>query len=130
MLGEFFSNLSFWMVFPFLAIYFADEFGTSMAGILLVVSQVFSVGANLIGGYCADRFGRRTMIFLSATVEGIAFILFAFANSPWMDSPIVSFIAFTIAGMAGSFYHPASQAIVADVVPEQARSRLLFPGLL
>lgn len=120
--GEFFSNLSFWMVFPFLAIYFADEFGTSMAGILLVVSQVFSVGANLIGGYCADRFGRRTMIFLSATVEGIAFILFAFANSPWMDSPIVSFIAFTIAGMAGSFYHPASQAIVADVVPEQARS--------
>ncbi|MFB5088456.1 MFS transporter [Psychrobacillus sp. PGGUH221] len=120
--GEFFSNLSFWMVFPFLAIYFADEFGTSMAGILLVVSQVFSVGANLIGGYCADRFGRRTMIFLSATVEGIAFILFAFANSSWMDSPIVSFIAFTIAGMAGSFYHPASQAIVADVVPEQARS--------
>lgn len=120
--GEFFSNLSFWMVFPFLAIYFADEFGTSMAGILLVVSQVFSVGANLIGGYCADRFGRRTMIFLSATVEGLAFILFAFANSPWMDSPIVSFIAFTIAGMAGSFYHPASQAIVADVVPEQARS--------
>lgn len=44
--GEFFSNLSFWMVFPFLAIYFADEFGTSMAGILLVASQVFSVGAN------------------------------------------------------------------------------------
>lgn len=120
--GEFFSNLSFWMVFPFLAIYFADEFGKSMAGILLVVSQVFSVAANLIGGYCADRFGRRTMLFFSATAEGGAFILFAFANSPWLDSPMLSFIAFTIAGVAGSFYHPASQAIVADVVPERDRS--------
>lgn len=120
--GEFFSNLSFWMVFPFLAIYFADKFGTSMAGILLVLSQVFSVGANLVGGYCADRFGRRTMLFFSATAEGLAFILFAFANSPWLDSPTLSFIAFTIAGMAGSLYHPASQAIVADVVPEKDRS--------
>lgn len=120
--GEFFSNLSFWMVFPFLAIYFAAEFGTSMAGILLVISQVFSVAANLIGGYCADRFGRRTMLFFSATAEGAAFILFAFANSPWLDSPLLSFVAFTIAGVAGSFYHPASQAIVADVVPEHQRS--------
>ncbi|WP_144511853.1 MFS transporter [Bacillus sp. FJAT-22090] len=120
--GEFFSNLSFWMVFPFLAIYFAAEFGTSMAGILLVISQVFSVAANLIGGYCADRFGRRTMLFFSATAEGGAFILFAFANSPWLDSPLWSFVAFTIAGVAGSFYHPASQAIVADVVPEHQRS--------
>src|SRR6478609_1701737 len=85
--GEFFSNFSFWMVFPFLAIYFAEEFGTSMAGILLVVSQVFSVAANLIGGYCADRFGRRTMLFFSATAQGFSFILFAFANSPWLDSP-------------------------------------------
>lgn len=120
--GEFFSNLSFWMVFPFLAIYFADEFGTSMAGVLLVASQVFSVGANLVGGYCADRFGRRTMLFFSAIAEGLAFILFAFANSPWLDSPLLSFVAFTIAGMAGSLYHPASQAIVADVVPEKDRS--------
>lgn len=120
--GVFFSNLSFWMVFPFLAIYFADEFGTSMAGVLLVASQVFSVGANLIGGYCADRFGRRTMLFFSAIAEGVAFILFAFANSPWLDSPMLSFVAFTIAGMAGSLYHPASQAIVADVVPEKDRS--------
>lgn len=122
LIGEFFSNLSFWMVFPFLAIYFAEEFGTSMAGILLVISQVFGVAANLIGGYCADRFGRRTMLFFSATAQGFAFTLFAFANSPWLESPMVSFIAFTIAGMCGSFYHPASQAIVADVVPEHHRS--------
>ena len=61
--GEFFSNLSFWMVFPFLAIYFAEEFGASAAGMLLVFSQLFSVAANLVGGYCADRFGRRTMLF-------------------------------------------------------------------
>ena len=120
--GEFFSNLSFWMVFPFLAIYFAEEFGASVAGVLLVFSQLFSVAANLVGGYCADRFGRRTMLFFSATAQGLAFILFAMGNSPWLDSPWLAYVAFTIAGMCGSFYHPASQAIVADVVPEKDRS--------
>lgn len=120
--GEFFTNLSFWMVFPFLAIYFSGEFGPSVTGILLVISQIFGVAANLIGGYCADRFGRRTMLFFSAISQGILFIIFAFANSPWFNSPAISFVAFALAGVAGSFYHPASQAIVADVVPEHHRS--------
>ncbi|WP_416145400.1 MDR family MFS transporter [Planococcus koreensis] len=122
LVGEFFMNTSYWMVFPFLAIYFAEEFGKSTAGLLLVVSQVFSVAANLVGGYCADRFGRRTMLVVASIGQGFAFLLFAYANSPWLESPILGFIAFTIAGMGGSLYWPASQAMIADVIPEKYRS--------
>ncbi|MBK3495343.1 MFS transporter [Viridibacillus sp. YIM B01967] len=122
LIGEAFMNITFWMFFPFLAIYFAEEFGKSTAGLLLVVSQVFSVAANLIGGYCADRFGRRTMMIISSYGQGAAFLLFAFANSPILTSPILGFIAFSIAGVFGSFYWPASEAMVADVVPEKYRS--------
>ena len=122
LIGEFFMNTSYWMVFPFLAIYFAEEFGKSMAGLLLVVSQVFSVAANLVGGYCADRFGRRTMLVVASIGQGFAFLLFAYANSPWLQSPMLGFIAFTIAGMGGSLYWPASQAMIADVIPEKYRS--------
>lgn len=122
LVGEFFMNTSYWMVFPFLAIYFAEEFGKSTAGLLLVVSQVFSVAANLVGGYCADRFGRRTMLVVASIGQGFAFLLFAYANSPWLESPMLGFIAFTIAGMGGSLYWPASQAMIADVIPEKYRS--------
>ncbi|MGI2327887.1 MDR family MFS transporter [Planococcus sp. YIM B11945] len=122
LVGEFFMNTSYWMVFPFLAIYFAEEFGRNTAGLLLIVSQVFSVAANLVGGYCADRFGRRQMLVIASIAQGAAFLLFAFANSPWLESPMLGFAAFTIAGMCGSLYWPASQAMVADVVPEKYRS--------
>ncbi len=122
LVGEFFMNTSFWMVFPFLAIYFAEEFGKGMAGLLLIVSQIFSVAANLFGGYFADRFGRKRMLVSAAVAQGFAFLLFAVANSPWLTSPELSFVAFTLAGMCGSLYWPASQAMIADVIPEKYRS--------
>lgn len=120
--GEALMNITFWMFFPFLTIYFAESFGKGNAGLLLVVSQLFSVFANLMGGYTADRFGRKRMMVISAFGQGIAFLLFAFAVSPWYTSPMLGFICFTLVGMFGAVYWPASQAMVADVVPEKDRS--------
>ncbi|OLS33649.1 MFS transporter [Bacillus sp. MRMR6] len=122
--SEAMMNITFWMFFPFLTIYFADEFGKSKAGFLLVFSQIFSVIANLMGGYCADRFGRKRMMVLSAIGQGLSFLVFALASSPWLHSPWTGFIAFTIAGIFGSLYWPASQAMIADVVKEKDRSRV------
>lgn len=124
LIGEAFMNITFWMFFPFLAIYFAEEFGKTTAGLLLIVSQVFSVAANLVGGYCADQYGRRTMMVLSSFGQGASFFLFALANSSILDSPSLGFIAFSIASVFGSLYWPASQAMVADVVAEEHRSEV------
>jgi DHA1 family multidrug resistance protein B-like MFS transporter len=120
--SEAMMNITFWMFFPFLTIYFADEFGRSKAGLLLVFSQLFSVFANLMGGYCADRFGRKRMMVLSAIGQGLSFLAFALASSPWLQSPWMGFVSFSIAGVFGAFYWPASQAMVADVVAEKDRS--------
>jgi DHA1 family multidrug resistance protein B-like MFS transporter len=117
--AEAMMNITFWMFFPFLTIYFSEEFGKSKAGMLLVFSQIFSVIANLMGGYCADRFGRKRMMVISAIGQGLSFLAFAFAGSPW-----IGFISFAIAGVFGSFYWPASQAMVADVVEEKERSNV------
>jgi DHA1 family multidrug resistance protein B-like MFS transporter len=120
--AEAMMNITFWMFFPFLTIYFAEEFGRNKAGFLLVFSQAFSVFANLMGGYCADRFGRKRMMVLSAVGQGLSFLSFALASSPWLHSPVLGFVSFAIAGVFGSFYWPASQAMVADVVAEKDRS--------
>ncbi|MBY0122973.1 MFS transporter [Bacillus sp. S/N-304-OC-R1] len=122
--GEAAINITFWMFFPFLTIYFAGEFGKDKAGLLLIFSQVFSVLANLMGGYCADRFGRKTMMVLSAFGQGLSFLIFALADSPWFSSPWLGFICFAFVGIFGSFYWPASQAMVADVVEEKHRSHV------
>lgn len=117
-------NTLFWTFFPFMAIYFAESFGKGTAGALLVGSQVIAVIANLFGGYSADRFGRKRMMVFSAYGQGIAFVLFAWANSPWLDSPLLTFICFSALGVFGSFYWPASHAMVADVVEEKDRSQV------
>jgi DHA1 family multidrug resistance protein B-like MFS transporter len=124
LVGESIMNISYWMFFPFLTIYFSDEFGKNKAGFLLIFSQVFSVLANLLGGYCADRFGRKRMLVLSSIGQGLSFFAFSIAASPWFHSPWLGFIAFTIAGVFGSLYWPASQAMVADVVAEKDRSEV------
>ncbi|MGD6817841.1 MDR family MFS transporter [Metabacillus sp. 84] len=120
--GEAMMNLTFWMFFPFLAIYFSDEFGKEMAGLFLIAAQVFSVFANLLGGYSADRFGRKKMMVLSAAGQGISFIVFGIAVAPAVDLPSLAFVCFALAGVFGALYWPASQAMIADVVAEKDRS--------
>ncbi len=120
--GEGTTNFLFWSYFPFMTILFENSFGKDKAGWLLVLSQAFSVIASLTGGYCADRFGRKRMMVISSFGQFLTFLLFAFANSPWYQSPIGTFLAFSLLGIWGALYWPASHAMVADVVSEKHRA--------
>lgn len=120
-IGEGIFNLLFWMFFPFMAIYFSDHFGQTSAGVLLILSQVIGAVIGLLGGYCADHFGRRRMMIFSAAGQAVCFVFFALANSPWLDSPVLTFLCFTLLGLFGQLYWPASSAMIADVVPEKDR---------
>ncbi|WP_308637461.1 MDR family MFS transporter [Paenibacillus silvisoli] len=117
--GEAAFNVIFWTFFPFLSIYFTRAFGKGWTGILLVLSQLLSVFASLLGGYCADRFGRKRMMVVAAWGQALGYGLFAVSASPWLQMPALGFISFTLASFFGSLYWPASQAMVADVVDEK-----------
>lgn len=120
-IGEGIFNLLFWMFFPFMAIYFSNHFGQTSAGMLLILSQVIGAVIGLLGGYCADHFGRKRMMVFSAAGQAVCFVFFALANSPWLNSPMLTFVCFTLLGLFGQLYWPASSAMIADVVPEKDR---------
>ncbi|WP_400162198.1 MDR family MFS transporter [Brevibacillus sp. TJ4] len=118
--GELITHTFFWMYFPFMGILFSDSFGKDIAGFLLMVPPLLGMFSNLVGGYLADRVGRRPTMLLSLCISASMFGLFAFSTSPWVD-----YIAFMGIGLAGSLYWPASSAMVADLTTEEDR-RIVF----
>jgi MFS family permease len=104
-------------VYPFLTIVLTNR-GRSIGEIGLVIAGYGAGGlfAALGGGWFADRFGRRNTIVLGT----IANALFVFAL--YFASTIPALVVLTLfAGLSGGFYHPASNALVADLIPESRR---------
>jgi len=122
--GEAAFNVIFWAFFPFLSVYFSHSFGKGWTGLLLILSQTLSVIANLLGGYCADRFGRKRMMVVAAYGQAVGYGIFGLAASPWIALPLLGFCGFSFASFCGALYWPASQAMVADVVEEEHRSNV------
>ncbi|QGG54488.1 MDR family MFS transporter [Paenibacillus sp. B01] len=118
--GEFVTNVIFWTFFPFLAIYFARAFGKGTAGLLLVLSQLAAVFVNLIVGYFTDRYGRKRIMVLAACGQSLGYGLLAAGGLAGL--PALSFAGFALASGSISLYQPASQAMVADVVPVKDRA--------
>jgi DHA1 family multidrug resistance protein B-like MFS transporter len=59
---QFFSGLMSIMVLPLMAIYFAERIGATLTGILLFMTVVIGVISGFLGGYYADRIGRKKRI--------------------------------------------------------------------
>lgn len=114
--GESINSILFWMFFPFMAIYFVDTFGERIAGMLMMGPPVLGMIANLFGGFAADRFGRKRMMVIALGVQGVLLFVFALSPSPWIE-----YFAFVGTAIMGSIYHPASMAMVADIVPVEER---------
>ncbi|WP_099221833.1 MDR family MFS transporter [Listeria costaricensis] len=122
--GEALLDISFWTVFPFLTLYFSAALGRTTTSMLLIFSQILAVFAALLGGYFADNFGRKRMMSISVIGEGLGFLIFAVGATNLLHSPYLSFFGFTLASIFMSFYQPASQAMIADVVSPEHRSHV------
>jgi len=104
-------------VLPFLAIYMTRlGFSGAQAGIAIGSYGVGTLAACLLGGYLADRLGRRKTIVLSMFSAAVVMLCLSQARSL---SAIIAFAG--LAGLAGELYRPASSALLADLVPEGKR---------
>lgn len=104
-------------VLVFLVLYLTEEgYTATQAGLALSAYGIGSIGASAIGGYLADRLGRRTAIVIS--MFSAALTLMALSQAETI-SLIVVLVA--LVGMTSEMYRPGSAALLADLLPEHQR---------
>lgn len=111
-------------VVPFLTLYLTGRgYSVSQAGMAVSAYGLGNLGASLLGGHLADKIGRRKTILLSMFSGAAAMMLLSQAHElTW----IIVLTALT--GLTNEFYRPASQALLADIVPAEQRVTA-FAGL-
>src|SRR2546423_1253638 len=105
-------------VLPYLAIYLTRRLGYSAAQASLAIAAygIGTLAASLLGGYLADRLGRRKTIVLSMFSAALAMLCLSQAHTWPVFTPLPS-----LAGLTGDLSRPASSALLADLVPAGQR---------
>lgn len=118
--GDLISNFGFALVFPFLSLYFTTVLGASpfQAGLLLGAYAVCRVISTSVGGWLADRVGRRWVMI--GSLVGTTLFLAAMSQA---SSLVVTGLLLIGLGLFDPAFVPAARATVADVVPEDRRPR-------
>ena len=117
--GDTLFNFFYWMYFPFLAIYFSQLVGTTLAAFFMMLAPIISLVTGLVSGYFADVIGRRKLMLLSTITLTWMFLLFLIVDNIWLQ--YLAFIGITI---GTAIYRPASDAMVADIVPVENRKQV------
>lgn len=117
------------LVYPFATIYFHLEVGIplSVVGFGLLANEVGTAVATIVGGYLADRRGRKPVMVTSMALSAVAFAAYAFVvplAARTLLSPGLAFVGVaTAAGLAMGLYAPAGQALTADLTSGAERDR-------
>jgi MFS family permease len=115
-LGTFLNKFGAFVV-PFLAIYMTRlGYNSARAGMAVGAYGVGMLIACILGGYLADRFGRRKTIVLSMFSGAGVMLCLSQAGS----FPAIVLLA-CLAGLTAELYRPAASALLTDLVPTGQR---------
>jgi len=118
---SFLVNLVGNMIYPFMAIYFADRYGAAITGFLFMANVLIGLGFGLYGGILADRYGRRKMLRIAESGRVLSLLIITLSNSPWFDSPLMTLIFLLVLNGFGGLAFPAMQAMVVDCTTPENR---------
>jgi MFS family permease len=101
----------------FLVLYLVDRgYSAPAAGSVAAAYGVGGLGAAVIGGFLADRLGRRRAIALSMFSSAIT----ALALSR-VEGLVALWLLTALFGLTSDLYRPASAALLTDLVPSERR---------
>lgn len=103
------------------------DFGFQSVGratLLLTVMMGASYAPSYLIGVLADKLNRKRMLSFGLALNGLGFVGLALApNLAW------ALVAVVVAGIGGSFYHPAATAMIARLFPERTGKALGLVGI-
>ena len=111
---------------PFAVLYLTSARGFSavQAGVAITFYGLGAAVSQLVGGWFADRVGRRATLFWGLVAASLSLVALGAARG----LPAICAAA-VLVGLAGDLYRPASSALVADLISPADRPRafaLLF----
>lgn len=107
-------------VLPFLAIYLTQSLGMSPshAGLVIALYGAGAAIAGPLGGFLADRVGRRFTMVLALSAGGVGMIVLGTVRQVEWLAPLIFMVA-----LMTEMYRPAMQAAVTDMVAPGDRVR-------
>jgi MFS family permease len=118
--GDLVASFGFSLFFPFLTIYLVQVLGASaaQAGLVVAAYSLCSIASGIVGGWLADRIGRRPVLIGSISCTTLLVISMAFAVEAWQVGLVMLLL-----GCIDPAFLPAARAAVADAVEEDRRPR-------
>ena len=118
------------LVYPFATVYFHLEIGIalSLVGLGLLANNIALAVATAVGGYLADRVGRKPIMVASmagnaVTLSAYAFVTDLAAFIGPLDAASAFVLVATLTGLTGGLYTPAGAAYTADLTAGKDRDR-------
>src|SRR5262245_36174319 len=115
----FIDRLGGFMLYPFFALYLTEKFGIGMAtvGILFAVFSITGMVGSALGGALTDRMGRKSVIIASLLLSSLSALGMGLAPTMSIFIVVIVFV-----GTLSSIGHPAHEAVVADLLPQEKRA--------
>src|SRR6266542_359264 len=107
------------MLYPFFALYLTKKFGIGMStvGILFAIFSVSGFVGSALGGALTDRMGRKSVIIFSLVLSSLRALGMGFAPTLGIFAAVS-----VLVGTFSNLGHPAHEAVVADLLPENKRA--------
>ena len=119
--GTALTQITSFMIRPFLMFYLYSKLDGHLFLAALVVSlqPLASMIVGLFAGEWADRAGRKPVMAASLAIQAVSMAGFVWADSVYAFAGLTA-----LGGIGQSLFHPAANAQIADLVPENRRAEV------
>jgi MFS family permease len=96
----------------------------AQATFLVTAMMMAYIGPSFFQGVLADRLNRKRLLEVGLTINALGFVGLSFA-----PNYAIALLCVIVAGLGGSFFHPAATSMVAHVFPENKGRALGLIGI-
>ena len=123
LVSSFINSLIYSCTIPFLVIYLAGIFNPQITGMLVMTNVVVCFLAGIIGGYLADNFQRKKILYLFQSLYGGSLLLIALRFLGLLSADGWLILGYLVCGISFNLYSPAYDAVLMDCTTVENRKQ-------